>query len=376
MPAEARLAEALRADLRKVPDMDRALSRLALDRGGPRDLAAIRGGLAEAARIAGRLAGDVPARLAGAASALVGHDDLVACLDAALVAEPPLLARDGGFIAAGHDADLDEARQLRDEGRGVIAGMQAEYVAETGIQSLKIKHNNVLGYFIETTATHAEKMLSPPLNETFIHRQTTANQVRFTTVPLSEMETRILNAGNRALEIEKRLYDGLKAMILDASALISGAARALAEIDLTAAFADLARGEDWCEPQVDDSRAFEIEGGRHPVVERALKRSGEPFIANDCVLTPGETPAIWLLTGPNMAGKSTFLRQNALIALLAQIGQLRAGETRPYRPRQPAFQPRRRRRRSGARPLDLHGRDGGNRGDPEPGRRPGAGHPR
>ncbi|MDW4549176.1 DNA mismatch repair protein MutS [Defluviimonas sp. D31] len=320
LTGEARLAEALRADLRKTPDMGRALSRLALDRGGPRDLAAIRVGLAEAGSIARRLDGDAPARLAGAAKDLVGFDDLVAYLEAALVAEPPLLARDGGFIAAGHNPDLDEARQLRDEGRGVIARMQADYIAETGIQSLKIKHNNVLGYFIETTATHAEKMLSAPLNETFIHRQTTANQVRFTTVPLSEMETRILNAGNLALEIEKRLYDGLKAMVLDASALVSQAARALSEIDLTAAFADLARGEDWCEPQVDDSRAFEIEGGRHPVVERALKRTGEPFIANDCLLTACDTPSIWLLTGPNMAGKSTFLRQNALLALLAQAG--------------------------------------------------------
>ncbi len=317
---DARLADTLRADLRKAPDMDRALSRLALDRGGPRDLAAIRAGLAEAGRISARLSGEIPARLTEAAKALTGFDDLVARLDATLVAEPPLLVRDGGFIAAGHDPDLDEARQLRDEGRGVIARMQADYARETGIQSLKIKHNNVLGYFIETTATHAEKMLSAPLNETFIHRQTTASQVRFTTVPLSEMETRILNAGNLALEIEKRLYDGLKATVLDASVMISQAARALAEIDLTAAFADLARGEDWCEPQVDDSRAFEIEGGRHPVVERALKRTGEPFIANDCELTAGETPAIRLLTGPNMAGKSTFLRQNALIALLAQAG--------------------------------------------------------
>ncbi|WP_347313697.1 DNA mismatch repair protein MutS [Defluviimonas sp. SAOS-178_SWC] len=317
---ESRLCASLRDDLRKAPDMDRALSRLALDRGGPRDLVAIRSGLAEAGSVARRLSGEVPARFTEAARALTGHDDLVAYFGAALVPDPPLLVRDGGFIAAGHNAELDEARQLRDEGRGVIARMQADYVEQTGIQSLKIKHNNVLGYFIETTAAHAEKMLSAPLNEVFIHRQTTANQVRFTTVPLSEMETRILNAGNLALEIEKRLYDGLKAMILDASTLISDAARALAEIDLTAAFADLARGEDWSEPQVDDSRAFVIDGGRHPVVERALTRTGEPFIANDCHLTGGDTPAIWLLTGPNMAGKSTFLRQNALIALLAQAG--------------------------------------------------------
>jgi DNA mismatch repair protein MutS len=317
---ESQMSAALRDDLRKAPDMDRALSRLALDRGGPRDLASIRAGLAEAERIARHLSGDVPARLSDAARALAGHDDLVAHLDAALVSDPPLFARDGGYIAPGHSADLDEARQLRDEGRGVIARMQADYVRQTGIQSLKIRHNNVLGYFIETTATHAERMLSAPLSETFIHRQTTANQVRFTTVALSEMETRILNAGNLALEIEKRLYDGLKEMVLGAAPRIAQAARALAEVDLTAAFADLARGEAWTEPLVDESRAFVVEGGRHPVVERALKRTGEAFIANDCALTEGETPAIWLLTGPNMAGKSTFLRQNALVALLAQTG--------------------------------------------------------
>ncbi len=318
--AEARLAEALRSDLKRVPDIDRALSRLALDRGGPRDLAAIGAGLAAAGRIAGQLTEGVPARLAEAAAALQGHDDLVALLGAALVAEPPLLARDGGFIAPGHDPDLDEARQLRDEGRAVIAAMQAEYIARTGVQSLKIRHNNVLGYFIETTATHAERMQSAPLSETFIHRQTTAGQVRFTTLALAQMETKILNAAGRALEIEKRLFDGLKAVALDAAALIAAAARALAEVDLAAAFADIARGEDWTMPLMDDSRAFEIEAGRHPVVERALRRAGAPFIANDCALSTGETPAIWLLTGPNMAGKSTFLRQNALIVLLAQAG--------------------------------------------------------
>jgi len=321
LAAEARLADGLRADLRRAPDMDRALSRLALDRGGPRDLAAIRNGLREAGQIAGRLqAPDLPARLARAAEALRGHDDLVALLDRALVVEPPLLARDGGFVAAGYDAGLDEARKLRDEGRSVIAGMQADYVALSGVQGLKIKHNNVLGYFIETTATHAERMFAAPLSETFIHRQTTANQVRFTTVALSELETKILNAGNLTLEIERRIFEGLRAMIVDAAPIIGQAARALAEIDLTAGFADIARGEDWCAPVIDESRAFDIRAGRHPVVERALRRSGGSFVANDCALTAGDTPAIWLLTGPNMAGKSTFLRQNALIALLAQSG--------------------------------------------------------
>ncbi|WP_249138832.1 DNA mismatch repair protein MutS [Actibacterium sp. MT2.3-13A] len=322
MVDQSRLAGDLRSALRKVPDMDRALSRLGLDRGGPRDLAAIRNGLAQAGAIAAVLdAAAPPALLAGAAGALHGHDELLDLLDAALVAEPPLLPRDGGFIAPGHDADLDEARKLRDEGRGVIAAMQADYAREAGVSSLKVKHNNVLGYFIETTATHADKMLSPPLSERFIHRQTTANAVRFTTVELSEMETRILNAGNRALEIEKRLYDGLKAAILERAPEIGQAARALAEIDLAAGFADLARAEDWAEPQVDDSRAFHVEGGRHPVVEQALRRQGgAPFIANDCDLSAEDGAAIWLLTGPNMSGKSTFLRQNALIALLAQAG--------------------------------------------------------
>ena len=316
---QGRFSDAMRAALRKVPDLDRALSRLGLDRGGPRDLAAIRNGLTQAAEISTLVEGqDMPRLLTEAAGDLTGHNDLLYLLDQALVAEPPLLARDGGFIAPGYDGELDEARQLRDEGRGVIAGMQSEYQELTGIQSLKVKHNNVLGYFVEVTATHADKMLSAPLNETFKHRQTTANQVRFTTVPLSEMETKILNAGGRALEIEKRLYDSLKGAILGASAGVSQAARALAELDLTTALADLARGENWCRPRVDESRALDIQGGRHPVVEQALRKDGEPFIANDCEL--GQGSDIWLLTGPNMAGKSTFLRQNALIALLAQVG--------------------------------------------------------
>jgi DNA mismatch repair protein MutS len=316
-----RITEDVREKLRQVPDLDRALSRLSLDRGGPRDLTAIRNGLAEAVLITSNGLGDAPKLLSSALQSLTGHDDLIDLLDQALIAEPPLLARDGGFIAPEYDEDLDEARKLRDEGRSVIAQMQKELATQTGISTLKIKHNNVLGYFIETTATHADKMLSPPLNETFIHRQTTANQVRFTTVELSEMETKILNAGNRALEIEKRLYEMLKRAILDSAALITQTARGLAEIDLATSLAHLARAQDWCKPTVDTSRAFNIIAGRHPVVEKALRdQSGQPFIANDCDLSATDTANIWLLTGPNMAGKSTFLRQNALIALLAQMG--------------------------------------------------------
>ena len=316
------LSQDIRAALRKTPDLDRALSRLALERGGPRDLAAIRNGLMQAETIAQMCEGqNLPDLIAGAVHDLLGFDGLLSLLDAALVADPPLMARDGGFIAAGYDADLDEVRTLRDEGRSVIAGMQQKYSEHTGITSLKIKHNNVLGYFIETTATHAEKMLSAPLSETYIHRQTTANQVRFTTVELSEIETRILNAGNRALEIEKRLYERLSRAILDTAARLNTAAKGLAELDLVTALADLARGELWTRPKVDNSRAFHVEGGRHPVVEQALRQQGgDSFVANDCDLSASDGAAIWLLTGPNMAGKSTFLRQNALIALLAQMG--------------------------------------------------------
>ena len=319
--SDGAFTESVRSVLCQVPDIDRAISRLSLDRGGPRDLAALRNGLKCAVQLAGAAPSDLPPSLQHAYDDLVGHDDLVERLDNDLIADPPILARDGGFIAAGCDPDLDEARTLRDEGRSVIAQLQQGYVQSSGVQSLKIKHNNVLGYFIEVTATHADKMLSSPLSETFIHRQTTANQVRFTTVELSELETRILNAGSRALEIEKRLYEGLRTLVLENAAQIGQTARALAEIDLATALAHLAVKEDWCKPVLDTSRAFEIVGGRHPVVERALhNQNGAPFIANDCDLSADQEAAVWLLTGPNMAGKSTFLRQNALVAILAQMG--------------------------------------------------------
>ncbi|KAJ57260.1 DNA mismatch repair protein MutS [Actibacterium mucosum KCTC 23349] len=314
--------DALRELLRKVPDMDRALSRLSLERGGPRDMAAIRNGLTQAGFVAGCLGDELPPRITALLDELRGDDALLDLLDAALVAEPPLLARDGGFIAPGYDEDLDQLRQLRDEGRGVIAGMQAQYAELAGVTALKVKHNNVLGYFIETPATHADKMMSAPLSETFIHRQTTANAVRFTTVELSELETKILNAGGQALEAEKRHYSTLSDAILAQAAMVNSVAGALAELDVASALAELAVQENWCRPVVDDSRAFAVEQGRHPVVEHALRKAdGSPFIANDCDLSARDgDAAAWLLTGPNMAGKSTFLRQNALIALLAQIG--------------------------------------------------------
>jgi DNA mismatch repair protein MutS len=314
---DPRLRDDLRAMLRRIPDLDRALSRLALDRGGPRDLAALRDGLICAQALAERLPADVEGVLAVARRDLGGHAALAAELDAALVAEPGHRISDGGFVAASAEPELDEARRLRDEGRGIIAGMQAEFSERTGIGSLKVRHNNVLGYFVEVTATHADTMLA---RDDFRHRQTTASALRFTTPELADLETRILNAAAQALEIERRVFEALRQKVVAAAAAVATTARATAELDVAAALADLASGGDWVRPVVDESRAFAIEGSRHPVVEAALRRQGEPFVANDCLLTPGDGAAIRLLTGPNMAGKSTYLRQNALIAILAQMG--------------------------------------------------------
>ncbi|MEL6479658.1 MAG: DNA mismatch repair protein MutS, partial [Pseudomonadota bacterium] len=322
---DAEFLAQLRAALTQVPEIERALSRLVLERGGPRDLAAIRTGLARAAELSALMAefAGLPEALTGAAARLTGHDALVTLLDETLTTEPPLLARDGGVVAAGVDAALDEARRLRDEGRGVIAAMQADYAAQTGIETLKIKHNNVLGYFIETTARHADKLMAPPLSETFLHRQTLANQVRFSTTALAEIQSKILNAGADALAIEQRIFAELRQAVLARAAPIGEAARALAELDTAASHATLAVEERWCRPSVPATRAFRIEGGRHPVVEHALRAEGRgPFIANDCDLSaePSGPAPLWLMTGPNMAGKSTFLRQNALITVLAQMG--------------------------------------------------------
>ena len=313
----------LRTILRSAPDMDRALTRISLDRSGPRDLAAIREGLIAANSILSIFGNSQHSTLvAEAIKGLENHQDLVDFLTARLVQEPPLLARDGGFTAQGYRADIDEVRTLRDEGRKVVLSMQKDYAQTAGISALKIKHNNVLGYFIETPATHAEKMLAAPLSDTFIHRQTTANAVRFTTLELSELETKILNAGGRALEIEQEVFKELCAEILSKGVEIGQAAKALAELDLQSALAELSQTENWTRPRVSNDRSFKITGGRHPVVDAALrKQASGSFIANDCDLSD-ETDAkrLWLLTGPNMAGKSTFLRQNALISILAQMG--------------------------------------------------------
>ena len=324
---ETSLRSELRDALKQVPDMPRALSRLALDRGGPRDLWAIRQGLAAAAAIAGQLAGAaLPEELQAALAGLLALPaDLEAMLGQMLADELPLLKRDGGFLREGANAELDEVRALRDQSRRVIAGLQLQYAEETGIRSLKIKHNNVLGYFIEVTAGNSGSMTdTPEAKARFIHRQTMANAMRFTTTELADLESRIANAADRALGIELQAFERMVSAVVAEAEAIKAGARALSVIDVAAGLALLSEEQAYCRPVVDDGKMFAIEGGRHPVVEQALRRqAGGPFVANDCDLSPtadGRDGAIWLLTGPNMGGKSTFLRQNALIAILAQMG--------------------------------------------------------
>ncbi|THD46570.1 MAG: DNA mismatch repair protein MutS [Bradyrhizobium sp.] len=322
---EPALRDALRKALAATPDFLRALSRLALDRGGPRDLAALRDGLDAAARIGALLAGvEAPPLALAPCRARLGQDDggLARQLSDALADELPLSRRDGGFIRAGASGELDEARGLRDESRKVIAEMQARYAEETGTRQLKIKHNNFLGYYIETPQAQGEALLKAPFSASFIHRQTMAGAMRFTTNALIDLEARISTAADRALALELAFFERLRAAALACGETLRGFDAALAEIDVAAALAELASRRGWSRPRVDDSLAFVIEDGRHPVVEAALAARGEPFVANSCDLT-GELGAggrLALVTGPNMAGKSTFLRQNALIVALAQMG--------------------------------------------------------
>jgi DNA mismatch repair protein MutS len=313
----------IRARLAVAPDIARALARLAVGRGSPRDLAAIRDGLSAAMALSQRLQdlAAAPAEISDAAAALKKPDaPLAPTVAAALADELPAFKRDGGFIREGYDAALDEVRGLRDESRRVVAALQARYADETQIRALKIRHNNVLGYFVEITAQHGDKLMGAPWNTTFIHRQTLAGQVRFTTTELAELEQRIASAAERALGLELDIFERLLSSVMASADDIKNAARALAVLDVAAGLATLAMERNYIRPVVDESLQFHVVGGRHPVVEQALDG---PFIANDCNLSPPHhehAGRIHVVTGPNMAGKSTYLRQNALIAILAQIG--------------------------------------------------------
>lgn len=316
-----RLRDSIRSALKVAPDIERAVARIGLERGGPRDMAAIREGAraAEAVRALIEEAGaGLPASLAQDIADLGHHATLIERLDRALADDLPMLARDGGFIRAGYLDTLDEALTLRDESRRLIANLQASYAADTGVSTLKIRHNNVLGYFIEVPAKQADKI--PIIADSrYIHRQTMANAMRFTTVDLGDLESRISKAASQALALELKAFDDLCGEVMSRAEPLAKTARALAALDVAQGLAELAAERRYTRPRVDQSLAFEIKAGRHPVVEASLDRSAGMFVPNTCTLG-ADADRLWLITGPNMAGKSTFLRQNALIAIMAQMG--------------------------------------------------------
>ncbi|MFW2391476.1 MAG: DNA mismatch repair protein MutS, partial [Methyloceanibacter sp.] len=326
---EPRLRQELREALKAAPDLSRALARLALGRGGPRDLGAVAASIRAAHDLATHIlraseALGLPRELMGIAERLAAAPSgMEQALVAALADALPVNARDGGFIRDGFNPDLDEHRQLRDGSRQVIAGLQTTYAEATGVKSLKVRHNNVLGYFVEVTALHAPTLTKPPHVETFVHRQTMANAVRFSTSELAELDARITSAADRALALELDIFATLTKDVLAEEQALSAASAALAELDHYAGLAELAVEQSYVRPDVDDSAAFDVEEARHAVVEQTLERNdGASFVGNDCHLGEGigTGTCILVVTGPNMAGKSTFLRQNALIVVLAQAG--------------------------------------------------------
>ena len=318
---DAAVRATLRNILRGCPDIERSLSRIMLGRGGPRDLAAIGEALAAAHRMREVITGGTlaaPSGITACIDDLGFHAEIIERLSRALAPDLPVLTRDGGFIAGGYSTKLDEFRNLRDESRKLIAALQHRYAETTEISSLKIRHNNVLGYFVEITNAHADK-IGAHVDTTFIHRQTMASAMRYTTTELADLETRIGQAADRALALELTLFDELVGEVASRAEPIATAAAAIASLDVSAAFAALADERRYVRPTVDDGTAFSIVAGRHPVVEAALDSAQQStFVPNACDLA--QTQRVWLVTGPNMAGKSTFLRQNALVVILAQSG--------------------------------------------------------
>ncbi len=308
----------LRAVLRSLPDIGRALGRVVAGRGSPRDLGQLRDGLSEARRIHDHLAtrAERPALLESLMPRLTGHGALTDLYARALVPAPPTERGQGGYIAEGYDHALDALRRTSGDARRAIAALEAQYRERTGITALKIKHNGVLGYFIEVPAAKADPLMAP--DSGFTHRQTMAGAVRFNALALHEEASRIAEAGGHALAAEEAHFEELVSEAIAARQAIAVTAEALARIDVACSQAERAAEGGWCRPAITDEPVLQITGGRHPVVEAALAAKGERFVANDCALAPQDR--LWLIGGPNMGGKSTFLRQNALIVLLAQSG--------------------------------------------------------
>lgn len=323
-----RIRQEVRAILKACPDIERAVSRLSLGRGGPRDLANIKTALAVVPQLKNlvmsfnqntdeQILSEFPDSLKTVLNNLGEHSNLVSTLEQALAEDLPLLARDGGFIREGFYPPLDEIKLLKNDSHKMIVELQNKYAKVTGISNLKIKYNNVIGYFIEVQSKFAPEMLE---NKDFIHRQSVLNATRFTTVELTELENKIRGAADKALAMELEMFDNLVKDVRLASEDISRTAKAMAELDVSSALADLAVEKNYCRPQIDDSLVFDVKEGRHPVVENAIsKENAGAFVGNNCQLDDAHG-RLWLLTGPNMAGKSTFLRQNAIIAIMAQMG--------------------------------------------------------
>ena len=312
---DAALRERLRAALRALPDIGRAIGRIAAGRGSPRDLGQLRDGLDGAWALSEQLS-DGPPLLRETTPRLRGHGELIDLLRRALVPAPPIEASEGGYIAAGYDVALDDLRDAGAGGRRAIAALEAEFRQKTGITALKIRHNGVLGYHVEVPARSADALMKP--DSGFTHRQTLAGVVRFNTPELHEVASKVAQAGAHALAAEAAHLEELTAAALASRESIAATADALARLDVASGLAERAVEGGWVRPELVDHSCFEVTGGRHPVVEAAVARSGERFVANDCQLS--EASRLWLVTGPNMGGKSTFLRQNALIAVLAQAG--------------------------------------------------------
>jgi DNA mismatch repair protein MutS len=316
--ADAIRRDRVRSMLKAMPDVARALARLTAGRGSPRDLALLRDGLAAAATLQAELRdqSNAPELLRSLLPRLGGHEALTARLTAALVESPPIDSSKGGYIADGYDEALDALRDSASNGRRAIAALEARYREATGIGSLKIRHNAVLGYHVEVSAKHSERLMAP--DSGFTHRQTLAGVVRFNSPELHEEAGRVVEAGAHALAAESAHAEELTGLAIASSARITATAAAIARIDVAASHAQRAAEGGWCLPQLVDQPCLEIESGRHPIVETALAGTGERFVANDLAIGPSDR--LWLITGPNMGGKSTFLRQAALIAVLAQAG--------------------------------------------------------